>query len=325
MVLGMAKKEGAGAPAEEAAAVLEAAMKGGNGTIARRLAQRRRQGEEARKEEEGKARGEEARAVAAAAVRPADGTKALASLTPEEREALGRALGAHYVAVDCDRPDALCVSIDPPVLVFPDFFPEEDCDALAHAAVASGRMQQSGVGEGHAAEAATSARRTSRTMLVDADASGDMHELAAALQERVEELLEGVEAWGAPGKAPPSPRHHSMEPLQVCAYADGQQFKAHEDAFPDSYARSCGFNRSATALLYLNDGEGKAGGETAFLALGGDEVRVTPTKGSLVLFFPGRRDGAAWRADPRTLHCARPTDGAWEKFVAQQWVAVGAV
>ncbi|XRB20228.1 Fe2OG dioxygenase domain-containing protein [Pseudoscourfieldia marina] len=255
---------------------------------------------------------------------------AVDELDEEERSFLHNTLEEYHVDVDLEYPGATCVCLDPPVLLFPEFYPQEECVALAASAADSGLMQQSGLGEGHAQSASTSARRTSRTMLVDSASPADMRDLATSLQERVEELLVGVSAWGTPGKAPSNARQHSFEPLQVCAYAENQQFKAHEDAFPDSYAMQCGFNRSATALLYLNDagGDASAGGSTSFLSLGvGDEIRITPSAGSLLLFFPSRRGTGApspsWRADDRTLHCAYPTDGSWEKWVAQQWIAVG--
>lgn len=49
---------------------------------------------------------------------------------------------------------------------------------------------------------------------------------------------------------------------QVARYEQGQHFLSHEDAFPVPLVRANGFQRHATALLYLNTVEqvGEGGG-----------------------------------------------------------------
>lgn len=74
--------------------------------------------------------------------------------------------------------------------------------------------------------------------------------------------------------------------LQVTHYAPGQHFGSHEDAFPTPTARSNGFQRRATVLLYLNDCP--EGGRTQFDLLG---VRSGPRRGSVLVFFPAFADG----------------------------------
>lgn len=96
-------------------------------------------------------------------------------------------------------------------------------------------------------------------------------------------------------------------------YERGQHFGSHEDAFPLPTARSNGFQRRATSLLYLNDCA--QGGRTHFDVLG---VSSPPKRGSVLVFFPALADGAP---DGRTLHCAQHAED--EKWVVQQWVACG--
>lgn len=327
---GSTTRTGGGARVEATEDVLSKAMSGGTGLIEARLAKRRAAAAAAAAQTA--ASSEAQKEVSGVSQRqfrtPARAACEVAQLATDERSALEQVLRDHYIDVNLAYPGVRCVSIDPPVLLFPQLVPAGECASLIEEASASGLMQQSSFGEGHASTASTSQRRTSHTMLVDGSASASLRTLSEGVQRRVKEVLIGVPSWGAPAAPPPSARHHALEPLQLCSYSEGQQFLEHEDAFPDAYANANGFNRSATALLYLNDngtGGGVGGGETQFTAVPGG-LSVTPERGSLLLFFPSRRASAVselWQADGATLHAARPTDGTWQKWVAQQWIAVG--
>ena len=74
----------------------------------------------------------------------------------------------------------------------------------------------------------------------------------------------------------------------MACYELGQQFMAHEDAFPTPTMLQNSFQRRATLLVYLNDVA--SGGGTHFLHLG---VTVRPQRGRALLFFPAKADGSA--------------------------------
>jgi hypothetical protein len=93
--------------------------------------------------------------------------------------------------------------------------------------------------------------------------------------------------WEAMGKLP-SPGALCFESPQVACYELGQQFMAHEDAFPTPIMLQNSFQRRATLLVYLNDVA--SGGGTHFLHLG---VTVRPRQGRALLFFPAKADGSA--------------------------------
>eukprot|EP00929_Paragymnodinium_shiwhaense_P113261 TRINITY_DN8151_c0_g2_i1.p1 TRINITY_DN8151_c0_g2~~TRINITY_DN8151_c0_g2_i1.p1 ORF type:complete len:284 (+),score=63.70 TRINITY_DN8151_c0_g2_i1:189-1040(+) len=91
----------------------------------------------------------------------------------------------------------------------------------------------------------------------------------------------------------------NFEPLQVTRYGPGGFYTRHSD----------GFGREWTALLYLNEVEESAGGETEFfLVLHKDKkVAVRPKRGSAVIF------------SAQLQHQSKPlTKGI--KWVANQWI-----
>lgn len=96
------------------------------------------------------------------------------------------------------------------------------------------------------------------------------------------------------------------EPLQLLAYAPGQEYRAHVDAIPGTRNQ-----RIMTMLVWLN--AGYDGGATRFLDLGID-LRGRP--GDAILF---RNVDAAGAPDMRMRHAGLPvTRGV--KFLASRWI-----
>jgi prolyl 4-hydroxylase len=96
------------------------------------------------------------------------------------------------------------------------------------------------------------------------------------------------------------------EPLQILRYAQGQEYRPHHDALPNTKN-----NRVLTFLLYLNDGY--AGGETEFCIPG---LVVKGSCGQGLLFRNIKEDG---QPDRLALHAGRPvTSGV--KLLATRWI-----
>ena len=259
-------------------------------------------------------------------IRPLLGTPSPEGISPSEsslynKQEFAAALADRYMPVDLDYPGLRIHHLDPPVFTIEGFFTPEECKIMREAAIGTGRMIESKVGAGNvhgdASVAASSARRTSTSILVDDTMLRDHPELqpsTADLQSRGMKLLGAIneKPWGKSGKLP-SPGQYSYEGLQVTRYNEGQYFMEHEDAFPVPLAKQNGFNRHATLLVYLN--EVKEGGATRFDHLG---LSVSPKEGQALLFFPSFSDGTP---DARSLHTA--TTAVNLKIVTQQWVARG--
>eukprot|EP00793_Prasinoderma_coloniale_P005413 PRCOL_00004821-RA len=230
-------------------------------------------------------------------------------------------LANEYMEVGAEllsRAHAHC--LDPPVLSFDGFADASVCAAVADAAAASGALVRSRVGAGEfGATSENVSRRTSSSVLVNADVAAEHPQLGAAvdeLQALGRTALVGGGGWTTPGVLPP-PGAFCYETTQLARYEPGQHFLEHEDAFPVHDARAQGFQRRATLLVYLNTPEG-GGGTTRFEKVG---CEVSPREGRALLFFPARGGELAGAPDARTLHTA--TDAGGEKWIAQLWVGWG--
>lgn len=230
------------------------------------------------------------------------------------RSDLQERLDMAYLSMNLDTPGLKVHSVDPPVLTIDGFLNDAECDALMSETPSI--LQQSTIGSGRLFEQGTqvSARRTSASVLLDEGILASRPNIAApnnALQKRAQGLFPGSK-WDIRGQIP-TPGHVCFEALQVARYTETQQFMEHQDAFPLMTARKNQFQRLATVLVYLNDVA--EGGTTDFTHL---DLSITPKKGMALVFFPGYIDGLP---DDRMLHEATPAIS--EKWVAQQWVAVG--
>jgi prolyl 4-hydroxylase len=111
------------------------------------------------------------------------------------------------------------------------------------------------------------------------------------------------------------PVEHCESP-QVAKYEASQQYRPHVDGFSSHGGPTgrkeltFGGNRLVTVLMYLNDvGEG---GETHFPYM---NLKVRPTKGAALVFFPSTVNG---ELDVQALHAALPAVDT--KYVSQVWV-----
>jgi hypothetical protein len=223
-------------------------------------------------------------------------------------------LSASYHTFSLDAPGTRVHSIDPPVLTIEGFLSDASCEAFKDLAGPLLKPSTIGAGKLWASGTERSDRRTSTSVLVDESVLGTRPSLSSPtgeLQSRAKALF-GESPWDPTGRVP-RPGSLCFEALQVARYDEGQYFMEHEDGFPLMTAKQNRFQRLATILVYLNDVP--EGGETRFPYL---DLAIRPKKGTAVVFFPGYRDG---RPDDRTSHEA--CRAVNEKWVAQQWVAVG--
>lgn len=247
-----------------------------------------------------------------------------------DRISLYQQLKTRYMPVDLDYPGLRVLHLDPPVFLVEKFWTAETCQALVNAAMATGRMTASKIGDVNVTSSAaeSSSRRTSSTLMIDGATRSEFPGLdscATTLQTAGRALLGGLQSdidedqgsrssWGIPEKLP-APGQYCYEGLQATEYLDGQLFMEHQDAFPLDSARKNRFQRHGTLLVYLNTVS--SGGETSFHHLG---LSVSPVQGNALLFFPAFADGAP---DERTLHSADAVLGGATKYVCQQWIARG--
>lgn len=110
----------------------------------------------------------------------------------------------------------------------------------------------------------------------------------------------------------------NYESFQVLRYTKGQQYRAHHDMSRSDNKLACG-PRIYTFFLYLSDVE--EGGATEFPNIrrpSGEKVRVTPKRGSALL-WPSVMNDDPSEQDPRTSHAALPVIKG-TKFAANAWI-----
>lgn len=108
-----------------------------------------------------------------------------------------------------------------------------------------------------------------------------------------------------------------FEEPQIVRYRTGEEFTYHYDQIPPQQLPNGG-QRICTLLVYLNSIDEDKGGGTVFRDLKGsksNQLKMTPQKGSALLFFPALNDGTP---DDRTLH--KGEKAIDEKMIAQIWV-----
>jgi len=105
---------------------------------------------------------------------------------------------------------------------------------------------------------------------------------------------------------------HQLEPLQVVRYHPGQKYEAHHDLFD-----LCDFpqkpRRHMTFLIYLNDMDEGAGGDTTFPRMG---LAVRPEKHMALVFNDVLDNGMD---DERTEHSGTPPS-AGVKYAINCWI-----
>ena len=109
----------------------------------------------------------------------------------------------------------------------------------------------------------------------------------------------------------------NIEATQVLRYEPGQFYRAHPDYFWEGQKEhlSRGGQRFATVLTWLNDVE--SGGETGFPSAADGPIRLSPVRGSSILFYSLKVDGAV---DYTSMHEAYPPNNGSMKWVAVNWI-----
>ena len=191
-------------------------------------------------------------------------------------------------------------SIYPKVFTIPLFLSDFECDEIIN--LARPIIGESLVGERGASGAGLRSTRTSMNSWIKRETNAVTETLsmrAADLMKIDEKLLRS---------------DLNSEELQVVHYDKTQKYDAHNDWSGAGKPES----RFLTLLIYLNDMDGPgAGGETSF-PKGADGLgfKVTPRKGTAVLFYNLLEDG---NGDDLALHSALPVERG-EKWAANYWV-----
>jgi hypothetical protein len=156
-----------------------------------------------------------------------------------------------------------------------------------------------------AREAQLSGMRTSTSCVLDGTSKGEI-----AYVRNAERLM-------------PGSSFATFEAPTAIRYAPGQKLAPHFDANrgADAEDKNRGGQTLATLLVYLNDVDEDAGGETIFGRLKGNAsskqespLRVSPKKGQCLVFFPASSDGAF---DARVEHEGAETKV--EKWICRIW------
>jgi hypothetical protein len=156
-------------------------------------------------------------------------------------------------------------------------------------------------------EASLRSMRTSTSCVLDGTSKGEI-----AYVRNAERLM-------------PGSSFATFEAPTAIRYAPGQKLAPHFDANrgADAEDKERGGQTLATLLVYLNDVDEDAGGETIFGRLkpgndaskqGTSPLRVSPKKGQCLVFFPASSDGAF---DARVEHEGAETKV--EKWICRIW------
>eukprot|EP00877_Chromochloris_zofingiensis_P009202 jgi/Chrzof1/4535/Cz14g17110.t1 len=257
------------------------------------------------------------------ALQPVSAAQHSADESAAAKQALMTKLKTKFMPINLDTVGLKVLHVDPVVVTVDNFMSNEQCQELIQHIETTGLLQASKIGAGNAAAVSGSveynARRTSNSMLVTSSVQAQHPALKSIFEDIHHQAWQLLDAgngrgWGRAGRMPAAGQY-CFECPQVARYHTGQHFLSHQDAFPLPLARSNGFQRHATLLVYLNDVF--EGGATRFDHL---NVAVRPKRGMALLFFPAYSDG---RPDERTLHTAM--DAQDTKWIMQQWIARGPV
>lgn len=112
----------------------------------------------------------------------------------------------------------------------------------------------------------------------------------------------------------------NFEPTQIVRYRPGQYYKLHLDQFDELNAQPGG-PRVYTLLIYLNDVDDKAGGETVFKYAGEDGrmLFVRPRKGRALL-WPNTLDSDPLARQMNAMHAGGPLKEGAVKLAVNQWI-----
>jgi hypothetical protein len=198
--------------------------------------------------------------------------------------------------------------VDPLVLSISDFFTHEECDQYVRMVQTSNLLESRSPTVGK--DQYSKSQRTSTTWYNE--------------YKNVPELL--AKACRLLGL---SDICHWEEP-QIVRYRNQEKFTWHLDALgPSENEASLGGQRTATLLVYLTELQPEDGGATVFRDLGGGDdgafLKVRPTKGSALLFFPAAGGIPETPYDIRTVHAgeAVAANAENDKWISQIWLREG--
>jgi|SaaInlV_125m_DNA_1040241.scaffolds.fasta_scaffold04511_3 prolyl 4-hydroxylase len=111
----------------------------------------------------------------------------------------------------------------------------------------------------------------------------------------------------------------NLEPLQVTAYSESQEYEAHHDYFHPDKVGVHG-QRTVTVFSYLNTVDSGCGGATSFPHLkdkAGEPLKVFPKKGNAVMWSNRKSTG---EPNDATLHSGEAvTCAATQKYGLNAW------
>ena len=193
------------------------------------------------------------------------------------------------------------LSTSPRIYLIENFLSAKECDHLIE--IAKPHLQRSTViNDGVANEGKLDARRTSQGMFI-------LDHLKDRIVKKIEKRLAALTELPI----------QNGESIQVLQYREGAEYQPHHDYFnpatPGGMSHlNRGGQRVASVIMYLNTPQ--EGGETIFPRV---NIRVTPKKGSAVLFYNCLTTG---EVDPLSLHGGAPVI-AGEKWIATKWIRQG--
>ena len=191
------------------------------------------------------------------------------------------------------------ISKSPYILCIHDFLTDQESEHLKQ--IAEPLLARSIV-VGEQESQSTSSNRTSRSAFLHAVPS----EIVTAIRKRAAGFV--------------NTSIDNVEHLQVVHYKDSQRYDPHYDYFDRSLASAKSVigtqgQRIATLLVYLNDVEPGAGGETIFPKVL-DGLKIKPKKNMAVFWFNVLPNG---KEDDRTLHGGLPIVSG-EKWASNIWM-----
>lgn len=199
---------------------------------------------------------------------------------------------------DTCSPKIWIANADPLIRVCDDFVSEEEAAVIIQEF--ESQLQRSNVMKSDGGSEPGPARTSFTSYLPAGDPNSESNALRVidAIENRASMLL------GIPVS--------QIETLQLLRYREGQKYEPHHDYFKNDEKN----NRTATALVYLNDLPENSGGETRFPEL---NLSIKPVRGRAVMWSNCVVRGENVVCDSRTLHGGDPPRSETTKYALNIW------